>query len=454
MAAISGIDLRENPNQAAFFNTVLRKLNNPESIPAKVFTYGGAIRGGKTYVCLFIGMVICKMYPGSRGHVIREDMPALQATTIPSMEKLIGKSKAWKWHRSSSDYYVEYKPNGSRIYFVGESISSDPELNDFLGLETNWILLEQLEGLSEKLFNIALSRVGSWYLPKMPAGIIMETFNPTQTWVKKKRYLPWREGKLPEYIHYQMALPKDNPFVTNDQWAAWGMMDERYQRQFIEGDWTNFDDGDNRWAFAFSREKHVVSAEEWTRRYKTLVDPNELLYLSWDFNRQPMVCTVIQWPQQRKQKVCKVYKLKNMGVDGICERILADFPNMLYIVTGDYSGDTDTTMFEEEVSNYTIIQNKLQLTDAQLQITPNPRLHKNRTLCNTLLTHYPIEIHETEAEPLIFDMENVKANADGSIDKGKSNERKTDPTKQADTLDTWRYFNNKFLSDWINIPES
>lgn len=451
----TSIDLTKNANQAVFFNTVVAKLHRPEQVPYKVFSYGGAIRGGKTFVCLAIGVLIAKMFPGSRGHIIREDMPALQSTTIPSMEKLIAGSVNWKWHRTSSDYYVEYLPNKSRIYFKGESISSDPELTDFLGLETNWIMLEQTESLSEKLFNICLSRTGSWYLPKMPPGIIMETFNPTQTWPKEKRMIPYLNGSLPSEYFFQPALPRDNPFVTPDQWKAWSMMDERYIKQFIEGDWTNFDETDNRWAFAFQRAKHVLTAAQWEAKYgNMLVDPNDFLYLSFDFNRDPMVCTLIQWPDQELIRVPKVYKLKGMGVDGICDRILAEYPNMIYVVTGDYSGVTDSVLFENEVSAYDMIQKKLDLADEQIQIVPNPRIEKNRVLCNTVLTHYPMEIHEVEAAPLIFDFENVRSNADGTIDKGKPGQRKTDPTKQADTVDTWRYWVNRFLYQWNPMQES
>lgn len=40
----------------------------------------------------------------------------------------------------------------------------------FLGLETNGVLLEQTEELSLKLFEKALERTGSWYIPKMLKG--------------------------------------------------------------------------------------------------------------------------------------------------------------------------------------------------------------------------------------------------------------------------------------------
>lgn len=430
------IDLTKNDNQAAFFNAVMQKIASPENSPKKIFSYGGAIRGGKTYVNLFILMVLCKMFPGSRWHVIREDMPALKATSIPSLEKLIGKSTAWKWSRDSSNYFAQYE-NSSRIFFKGENLTSDPELNDFLGMETNGMLLEQMEELSEKLFNIALSRTGSWYLPKMPPGLILATFNPTQTWVKDRIFVPFQKQVLPPEYHFQLALPKDNPFVTDDQWQGWKMMDERYRRQFIDGDWTNFDNLDNRWAFAFSRDKHVC-----------LPTPNSAydLFLSWDFNRNPMCCSVIQH-YENKVRVLKVYKLANMGCDGICDRILVEYPNYLYRITGDYSGDTDTTMFEEEMSNYTIIQRRLDLSDGQVEIQPNPRLMKNRTQVNSILQNYPVEIHEIDAKALIFDMENVKALADGTIEKRD----RTKADQQADALDTFRYFCNTHLSYLVAV---
>lgn len=428
-----GIDLTQNTNQADFFNEVMLKVFSPKTSPKKVFNYGGAVRGGKTYISLFILMVLCKHFPGSRWHVIREDMPALKSTAIPSLEKLIAGSPKWKWSRDSSNYFAQYE-NGSKIFFKGENLSSDPELTDFLGLETNGFLLEQLEEVSEKMFNFAISRSGSWYLEKTPPGIILTTFNPTQAWPKDRIYMPWMKGELPEQYHFQPALPKDNPFVTDDQWEAWKMMDERYIRQFIDGDWTNFDSLDNRWAYAFSRKKHLGAPE---------YNPEEPIFLCWDFNRNPMCCSVIQWYSEMI-KVLKTYKIKNAGSDIVCERIVADYPRALYIINGDYSGNTASTLFAEETSNYTIIVEKLGISWDQVQISPNPSLINNRTLVNSILQHMDVEMHEEAAASLIWDLENVKATPEGKLGKDSRTKRE----QQADSLDTFRYFCNQNLS-WV-----
>jgi hypothetical protein len=46
-----------------------------------------------------------------------------------------------------------------------------------------------------------------------------------------------------------------------------------------------------------------------------------------------------------------------------------------------------------------------------------------------------------ECRPLIFDFENVKVLADGSIEKAD----RTNPTQQADSLDHFRYLCNRFF---------
>lgn len=432
------IDLTKNENQADFFNAVMSKVGSPDSTPKKVFAYGGAIRGGKTYVCLFILACLCRMFPNSRWHVIRSDFPALRGTSIPSMQKLLGQNGAWRWTMSPAT--VTYLPNNSKIFFMGESLTHDPNLHDFLGMETNGIMLEQAEELSEKLFNIAISRAGSWYIDPMPPGLILTTFNPAQTWIKTRIFEPYRLGTLPDNIHFQLALPKDNPFVTKDQWEGWAMMDDRYKRQFIDGDWTDFDGLDNRWAYAFSREKHLGLPEP---------DPTLELILSFDFNRNPMACSVIQF-DGHETRVLKVYKIPNMGASGLCERILVEYPNFIYMVTGDYTGDTATTLFEEQVTNYTVIQNKLGITDRQIRITPNPLLRKNRTLVNSVLQNLPVVIHKEDAKALIYDLENVKSHSDGALVKTD----RDDPAQQADALDTFRYYCNIWLHDFIHIPTS
>lgn len=432
------VELDKNPKQELFFNTAVESacaLND-----YRYLFYGGAIRGGKSFVCAAIWLFLAKTYPKSRWHIIRQDFPALSKTVIPTVEKIIGENKDWKWSRDKSNYYVENIQSKSRIFFMAENIIQDPELNTFLGLETNGIWLEQIEELTIKLFDMAISRCGSWYIDPMPAPIILSTFNPTQTWVKEKIYTPFTQGELKAPYFFLQALPQDNAFVTKEQWAGWSNMADRYIDQFIKGDWTDFTDKNNKWAFAYDKRKHTGHPE---------LNRQENVYLSFDFNRNPICCSVIQH-YGNKIRVLETIKLANSDIYALCDHINVYYPNCLYLVTGDASGNGSVALVKDNLNYYTVIKSKLVLSINQFFVpNVNPKLEENQVLVNSLLANYPIEIHEDKAQALHFDLANVavKKNEESKIEKSNRN----NVAQQADALDTFRYFCNAFMSDYLKL---
>mgnify|MGYP006921305123 CR=1 FL=1 len=363
-------------------------------------------------------------------------MPALQATTIPTFEKVLGPSANWGWNRDKSNFFIYHKKTDSKIFFRGENITHDPELNDLLGLETNGIWFEQIEELSKKLWEIGQSRNGSWYIPKMPKPITLSTFNPTQTWIKEVIYDAWKKGELKEPYYFQHALPSDNSYVTKEQWDAWGRMADRYQRQFIEGDWTNFADKNSLWAFAFDRNKHLGRPE---------VSRENILYLSFDFNKNPICCSVIQW-YDNKVRIIETIKLANSDIYALCNYILVMYQGFAYMVTGDSTGQNTTALVKDNLNFYIVIREMLKLSGSQIRIpSVNPRLEENQVLFNSILANYPVELHEEKCKALIFDLENVRMLPNGQINKTDRN----NPEQQADAIDTARYWFNVFMGNFL-----
>lgn len=400
----------------------------------RYFAYGGAIRGGKSYVVLFILHQLSLKYKGSKWVVVREDLPALKTTTIPSFKKLIQCERYGEWNNSPPITF-RYK-NGSEIIFKPQSAPTDPDLNSFLGLECSGFFLEQLEELKESMWQMAMQRSGSLYLEKTPPAYVFTTFNPTQSWVKSKFYEPWRNGTLQSPYYFQPALPKDNPFVTDDQWKAWSNMLERYQLQYVAGDWSDFVDSNNLWAFTFNRAKHIG---------KVAFNNTQLCYLSFDFNRNPICCSVIQWYDDRIHVVATI-KLPNSNIYELCTHIRTKYPNVLYMITGDASGKSSSAMVQDNLNYYRIIKQELQVGMQQMKVpSVNPRLADNQVLVNSLLERYHIVIDEENAKGLIYDMQNVKMLPDGTIEKSDRN----DPAQQADALDTFRYWCNTFMGWFI-----
>lgn len=231
----------------------------------------------------------------------------------------------------------------------------------------------------------------------------------------------------------------DNPYVDNVR-RAWheslSVLSYYWYRVFTMGEWGN-EENDAPWLFAYKQEKHIAKEELFATR-------NEILYLSWDFNRNPQVCTVIQ-DYDGMARIIEVLKIPKVGTEGLCKEILDRYPNYLYMVTGDYSGDNESSIFEEEVTNYTMIQRMLNLTDNQIRIMPNPDLKKNQTLVNTWFHNYPVVACPIKAKAAKYDFEHVKKDAEGKIEK----KNRKDPKQQADVLDTIRYFVNTFHGDFI-----
>ena len=424
------IDLERNPKQFEYFIEVVKACNGLNNY--RKFGYGGAIRGGKTFVTLGILIYLANRYENSKWHCIREDFPVLQGTTIPSFEKIIKGSPNWKWNRDRANYFA-YNKKDSKIFFKGENIKQDPELDDFLGLETNGIFWEQLEQLKQKAWQIGGSRCGSWYIDPMPPALTFTTFNPTQKWPKQEIFLKWLNGELPPDFYFQHALPTDNAFVTADQWNIWNTMDERYQKQFIEGDWTNFDEKDNRFVYCYSDEKHLGEPE---------LDIRREVVLSFDFNKDPITCSVWQHYDGVIYGIEQI-KLGNSNIFELCDYINVHYPRATFTVTGDATGKSSSALVKDNSNYYTVIKSKLNLSITQLKVPGvNPPLDENRVLVNAIFYRYPIKLHRTKMKDLIWDIKNVRVDPDGTIIK----ENRKDPTQQADCLDTCRYYLNTFFN--------
>jgi hypothetical protein len=201
-----------------------------------------------------------------------------------------------------------------------------------------------------------------------------------------------------------------------------------------------YNEEEGRFAFAFSRQKHVG---------RCFWNPAKETYLSFDFNRNPICCSVIQWYDDTIF-IPRCIKLKNSNIYSLCELLIKLYPTAVFIVTGDATGRNSTAMVQDNINYYIIIKKLLNLNDGQLKVNAiNPSIEANQVLLNALLQNYKWCIDEENASAVIFDMEYVKMLPNGTIDKGS----RTDPTKQADAIDTIRYWCDKFMK-WFLEAQS
>ena len=192
----------------------------------------------------------------------------------------------------------------------------------------------------------------------------------------------------------------------------------------------------DKFCYSFDENKHVKSCE-WDNKQKT--------YLSFDFNVNPITCMVIQ-DHGCVIRVQEVIQLENSNIYRLCDVVATKYPNAYFVVTGDASGKNKSTVQQDNLNNFDIIKMKLNLSKGQMQYTAsNPKLEDSQILVNSILEHLPIKIDPDKSSKLINDCKFVEMRADGTIKKGDRN----DPNQQADALDCFRYFLNRFYHSHI-----
>lgn len=196
-----------------------------------------------------------------------------------------------------------------------------------------------------------------------------------------------------------------------------------------------------RFAYAFNKKKHV---------HKTKINFDYPIYLSFDFNKNPISCTVIQYYDETVH-VPYVIQLENSDIYKLCEYLKNMFirpgqPVPHFIVNGDASGNNKSAMVKDNLNYFRIIKAEMDLTMGQMQqLASNPSIEENQVLVNAVLEHVAHKIDPDGAASLIFDFEFAEMLPDGTLKKA---DRK-DPTQQLEALDGYRYWCNRNMRHFL-----
>jgi hypothetical protein len=180
----------------------------------KNLMYAGHIRSGKTIAILLILVLLCKVFPGSRWCVVRESLPKLKKTTIPTFFKYCCPPNFVK-HYNKSELVFTAK-NNSQILFMSQNFEADPELTSFWGLEVNGFFLNQSDELQKEMFDMSIMRRGQWKIDPMPPSLTLLDANPCANWSKTNFYDPYMSGELPSDFFFKPADMNKNPHITED----------------------------------------------------------------------------------------------------------------------------------------------------------------------------------------------------------------------------------------------
>jgi len=419
------IVFQPHPKQLEFMDAVF-------SFKHECLMYGGAAGGGKSYVSLATLITLAKLFPNSKSHVIRESLPSLKRTTIPTFFKLCPKSFIRSYHQT--DHIVTFT-NGSTLEFFPENFNMDKNLTRFDGLETNFFLIEECQEIQKKTFEKCKLRVGRHIIPKQPPRLILLTCNPSQQWPKTEFHEPSENGTLNASYFYKRALMMDNPTLPDEYLAAMENLDDITRAVFVNGDW-DVVDVERPFAYGFNKFKSV--------KPNIQIKQNEPIILSFDFNVDPITCIAGQ-SYGDKIQIIREFRLRNSDVYQLCQTIRAEFGDVLYYVTGDASGANRSAMTKGTLNYYMIIRDELDLPKSAFRVpSVNPSIKNSRVLLNSILQKHPDFTIDSSCQFLIHDLQNVETTPSGDIEKTKD-------AKLTHLLDCLRYYLWTFHNDFIRL---
>jgi len=185
--------------------------------------------------------------------------------------------------------------------------------------------------------------------------------------------------------------------------------------------------------YNFNATRHVVSGLSF--------DPKHELQISFDFNVDPITAVVGQGVGDQI-RLLKEYRLENSNIYELCDRIRADYPTALYLVTGDAAGRQRSALAQGNINYYTVIRQKLNLSEGQLKVPAvNPAVSDSRVLFNSILQNFDYVVDKS-CTFAIDDFKYVEVDDNGDIDKKRDKHR-------SHLLDAERYRINTFYKHLI-----
>jgi hypothetical protein len=318
--------------------------------------------------------------------------------------------------------------NGAMIFFKS---GDDPD--GLYGEDVHACVLDEATRMKEASWTAVFTTLSA------TAGNckIIGNVKGTNNWVYKLAR-ETEAGKKPNWAYYK---------ITADDAVSAGVLKEAVideaRRTLPSGVFLElyygipFVNSANKFAYAFEKAKHV---------HKCGINWDYPIYLSFDFNRNPICCNVIQYYDETVF-IPYVFKLENSNIYKLCEHIKTKLTPLgraydpdMFIVNGDASGRNSSAMVKDNINYFMIIKEELDLARGQMQqLTSNPRIEENQVLVNAVLEHVQHRIDPDGAAPLIMDLEFAEMLPDGTLKKGD----REDPTQQLDALDGYRYYINR-----------
>ena len=237
-----------------------------------------------------------------------------------------------------------------------------------------------------------------------------------------------------KFFHYTIY---DNPYIDTEEIAEWKHQEDgTVFRQEALAEYVDA----NVSVFCFN----FIASHEGTTKWRSDLET----YLSFDFNREPLTCVIAQKPDFNKIHFIEDISVINVDIEEMCDQILAKYPNALFRITGDQTGENQSAI-KKGLTYYRKIKELLSLTDGQVSLPGKNPLHRiSRLETNMILAKCEVIYDHENCKDSIWDMKNVEYDPEKlKIIKDNRESKK----QQADFLDCSRYMFHTFMRDELTL---
>lgn len=400
---------------------------------SQILVLYGSASSGKSYFAAQKIILRCLSEKGHRFLIIRKVGNTLKDSVFQLLKDVISEFDVYnEFEINKTDKVFYHKLTGNEIICKG--LDEPEKIKSVQGITSMWI--EEATELTFDDFTQLLLRIRG-EKPNYIQYIL--TFNP----ISENH---WLKSKLVESNNFDLTIIRSNYthnhyLSAQDKKTLESLKDTNplYYQIYCLGEW-GIEDKSGKFAYAFDRDKHVVTGLNYDDHYE--------LYLSFDFNVNPITCLAAQ--HYNETTYClRSFQLGNSNIYELCDLIRSTYPTALYIVTGDATGRATSALVHDNLNYYKIIKQQLELTDGQIKVpTINPSLVENRVVVNAVLQTRDIKIDSQLCSPLIYDLTYCEVDADNKLIKDRSNDK-----RNSDFLDDLRYLINLLYKNVLRTPK-
>lgn len=368
--------------------------------PAKhIMLYGGS-RSGKTFITVY-AIIIRASKVKSRHVMLRQTFNSIKTSIwLDTMIKVLAIAfPNLTYQLNKTDYYMTL-PNGSEIWIAG--LDDDKRVEKILGKEFSTIFFNECSQLSYSAIQVALTRLAE--KNSLKKKVYYDENPPSKKhwsyWLFVKKLDPIESEPLEDPDEYASMVmnPKDNMENIDEEYLKMlSKMPEKDRLRFLEGEFTNDDDGAA--YYAFDRELHVGDTGKMMNS----------IYIGMDFNVQPMTAVVCNIVNNQIVVHDEVF-LENSDTYKMCNHLIKH--KYFGMVIPDSTGKNRKTSGKSD-------HNILKESGFQIPTVRNPFVTDRVNNVNRLLTNNQIIINP-KCKKLIGDLERVSWK-DNKLDQ------KTDP---------------------------